>query len=237
MRSSALGSLEELAAPWFSALHFEGIAGLLLSPGKGLFWYAPPMLFALAAAPALARRHRAAAIALAAYAVTAITFLGRFRYWHGDWGWGPRYAAPLFVAAAPLAWLVAERIEGARSWVKAAALAALVAAIALQAAPVAGRPVPYHFALVLAPLEAQGRLATRPITRPPGPEDYGILYFAPQHSMIVSLSRGLARAAGREGFWKRVLRALVVPIAAGGFVAGAWIGSARRVRGSAERTA
>jgi hypothetical protein len=236
-RPNALGTLEDLAAPWFSILHLQGIAGLLLSPGKGLFWYAPPMLLVALAATTLARRHRTEALAIGAYGLVAIVFFGRFRYWHGDWGWGPRYVAPLFLAAAPLAWLVAERIRAARPRVKAAGLSALVGAVLLQAGPVMGRPVPYHFALVLAPLEAKGELSTRPVTRPPGPEDYGVLYFAPQNSMLVSLARGLARATGKDGFWERVLRALVVPLAAGVFVAHAWSLGPRDERTAVDRAA
>jgi hypothetical protein len=226
-RASALGTMEDLAAPWLSALHLEGVVGLLLSPGKGLFWYAPPMLLVAAATPTLARRHRAAMLAIGLYALAALAFFGRFRFWHGDWAWGPRYVAPLFVAAAPAAWLVAERLRGARPRAVAAALALLVAAVTIQAAPVVGRPIPYHFALVLAPLAAEGRLATRPVTRPPGPADYGILYFAPQHSMIASLARGLARAAEKPGLWRYALRALVVPLAAGMFVARTWRSGSR----------
>lgn len=231
MRTSALGSLEDLAAPWLSATHLQGMAGLLLSPGKGILWYAPPMLLVLAASGALVRRHRAAALAFAAYAAAEVLALGRFRYWHGDWGWGPRYLAPLLVSAAPLAWLADERLATARARVKVAALCALVAAVVLQAAPVVGKPIPYHFALVLAPLEAEHRLVTHPVTRPPGPEDYGIHYFTARNSMIVSLARGLARASVKEGFRWRLLRALLVPLAAGALVAGVWIVCERRARG------
>lgn len=232
---TALGRVEDLGAPWFSVLHLQGIAGLLLSPGKGLFWYAPPMLLVAAWAPVLVRRHRAAALTLGAYALATLVVFGRFRYWHGDWAWGPRYMAPLFIAVAPVAWLLAERVRETSPRGKAAAVALLVVAGILQMAPVVGKPVPYHFALTLSPLEAQGRLATHPLTRPPGPEDYVILYFAPQHSMIVSLARGLARAAEKPRFWERVLRALATPVCAGAFVA--WTARARWERVSAERTA
>lgn len=228
-QTSALGTFQDLAAPWLSWLHLQGMSGLLVSPGKGLLWYAPPMLLVVAAAPALARRHRPAAIGLAVYLAAAVVLFGRFRYWHGDWGWGPRYVAPVLVAAAPLGWLAVER-AGAALGRRAVLAGALLALMSLQAIPVVVRPVLHHFRLVVLPLEAEGRLATRPVTRPPGPEDYEIHYYAPQHSMLVSIWGGLAASRAKLGFWWRVLRVAAVPAAALGLV---WL--AGRARGPVPR--
>ncbi len=129
MRPSALGQLDQLASPWFSRAHLEGMAGLLVSPGKGLFWYAVPLLGVVAVAPLLVRRHGATIAALGAQLVASMFVFGSFRYWHGDWAWGPRYVAPLCVAAAPLAWCIVERVHARPRGPRLAAGAALLLAI------------------------------------------------------------------------------------------------------------
>lgn len=80
------GRLEGLAYPFF-----RGLYGLLLSPGKGVAWYSPPLLLAMLAARPFFRRHRAEALACLAIAVTHLAFYSRLTLWNGDWAWGPRY--------------------------------------------------------------------------------------------------------------------------------------------------
>jgi hypothetical protein len=73
----------------------EGLFGLFLSPGKGLFWYAPisiAILFGL----------RLSFIAQRRYAVTVMLILAvhvsiysRFSVWSGEAAFGPRYMLPL----------------------------------------------------------------------------------------------------------------------------------------------
>jgi hypothetical protein len=196
LQLGAPGEAAPLNLPWWSTGHLEGMAGLLVSPGKGLFWYAPPLLGVLAAAVPLARRFGPTLAALGVQLAVSVLVFGRFRYWHGDWAWGPRYVAALCIAAAPLAWwLVARALTPGRrgGLVGPAAVAAL---IALQALPVVGQPVEHHFALTLSPLAASGRLVTRPVTRPPEPQDFRVLYFEPASSPFVSLARGFGRSLG-----------------------------------------
>ena len=183
-----------LNMPWGSTGQLEGMAGLLVSPGKGLLWYAPPLIAVLAAAVQLARCFGPTMAALGAQLVATVLVFGRFRYWHGDWAWGPRYVSALCVAAAPLAWWLVDRAttpEWRRKWRIPAAVTAL---IALQAFPVVGNPVGQHFRFTLTPLEATGRLVTRPVTRPPEPGDFGVHYYQPANSPFVSLARGFGDA-------------------------------------------
>ncbi len=74
---------------------FEGIYGLLLSPGKGLLWYALPLLIAIFSWASFARRHRSEAIFIAILAVSLVVVFGAYSTWHGDGAWGPRYLVPL----------------------------------------------------------------------------------------------------------------------------------------------
>lgn len=179
---------------WWSSQHVEGMVGLLVSPGKGLFWYSPVLIGVLAAAVPLARRFGSTMAALGVQLVASVVVFGRFRYWHGDWAWGPRYVAALCVAAAPLAWWWVARAGEGRSMRRGLVL--LLPLIALQALPVVGDPVGNHFELTLRPLEASGQLVTHPVTRPPEPEDFRVHYYRPVNSPFVSLARTFGRALG-----------------------------------------
>ena len=62
----------------FATPFFEGFYGLLLSPGKGLFWYNPLLFAAVAAWPAFYRRFRAEALLAAAVVLAAPQLQVRF---------------------------------------------------------------------------------------------------------------------------------------------------------------
>ena len=90
----------------FSGDWLQGVVGLLVSPGRGLFLYAPLLLLALPAAPAFLRRHRSDAL-LAWGVVLAHLFLyGKWFMWHGGYAWGPRFMIPtlpfLVIGLAPV---------------------------------------------------------------------------------------------------------------------------------------
>jgi hypothetical protein len=74
---------------------YEGIYGLLLSPGKGLILYAPPVLLLLWGWQRFAREHRAEAWFVGVLAATMLAVFGSFAVWHGDGAWGPRFLVPL----------------------------------------------------------------------------------------------------------------------------------------------
>jgi hypothetical protein len=84
-----------LAERTFGEPVMSGLAGLLVSPGKGLLWYMP-LVFALpVVARSFARRDRAFAALSAALVLAPLLFYANVLYWHGDPAWGPRY---LYVA-------------------------------------------------------------------------------------------------------------------------------------------
>jgi hypothetical protein len=79
----------------FTAPLGEGLWGLLLSPGRGLVWYAPPVVLAVIGAPLFLRRNPAAgATALLLVAANLLVY-GAWHAWHGGWGWGPRLILPV----------------------------------------------------------------------------------------------------------------------------------------------
>jgi hypothetical protein len=74
---------------------FEGVLGLLLSPGKGLLWFALPLLLALWGWPRFARNHRPEAAFIITLALPVIGLFSLYSFWHGDGSWGPRYLIPM----------------------------------------------------------------------------------------------------------------------------------------------
>ncbi len=94
VRSGNLLDLGYAPDETFSTPLWRGLAGLLISPGKGLFLYSPILLAALAGLPALFRRDRATALLSLGVAIAfPLLYAGWFMWW-GGWSWGPRFLVP-----------------------------------------------------------------------------------------------------------------------------------------------
>jgi hypothetical protein len=72
-----------------------GFYGLLFSTGRGLIWYAPPVLAGVAGYSCFYRQNKSAARALALLAVIWIALHSCYQGWDSGWGWGPRYLLPI----------------------------------------------------------------------------------------------------------------------------------------------
>ncbi|MGI8588978.1 MAG: ArnT family glycosyltransferase [Chloroflexia bacterium] len=95
-----------------------GLYGLLFSPGKGLIWYAPPVLLTPFALVACLRRGvlRAEAAAISAQAVIVLVFHALWSSWEGNIAWGPRLILPLVpLLLLPLGAL-ADEVWARRAW-------------------------------------------------------------------------------------------------------------------------
>ena len=77
----------------------RGLYGLLLSPGKSIFLYAPLFLFALISIPAMWRRSRFIATLAALLPAATLIFYARYSQWEGGYAYGPRYIVPALVVA------------------------------------------------------------------------------------------------------------------------------------------
>jgi hypothetical protein len=97
----------------FSTPLARGIAGLLVSPGRGLIWFAPPVLLALAGWPALRRRNARLAATAAAMGVALLVLAAKFYQWHGGGVWGPRLLVPVLPVLLLSAAEVFERLPSA----------------------------------------------------------------------------------------------------------------------------
>ncbi len=72
-----------------------GFAGLMASPAKGVFWYCPVLLLALAGGRAFWRRDRTCALAILAASAAWLLLISRYYQWYGGGCWGPRFLVPL----------------------------------------------------------------------------------------------------------------------------------------------
>ncbi len=118
----------------FSGDLAEGLYGLLVSPGKGIVWYAPPLVLLPFGLIWLYRRDRGAALLCGSLVLATLLFYGKVTFWHGDGAWGPRYlnmALPFM--ALPLVALADAALAGRRGAALALG-ASLILAVPVQIA-------------------------------------------------------------------------------------------------------
>lgn len=88
----------------FATPLLDGLAGMLLSPGKSVLLYNPVLLLAIPGFLLLCKRSRGLAAIIAAVLATTLIFHARFTVWAGDLTWGPRYLASTLGIAMLAAW-------------------------------------------------------------------------------------------------------------------------------------
>lgn len=74
-----------------------GLYGLLLSPGKSVFVFAPPVILALAGLRQLWKLERGAATLAMVFPAIYLFFYARYTQWEGGYCVGPRYLVPSIV--------------------------------------------------------------------------------------------------------------------------------------------
>ncbi len=84
-----------------------GLFGLLLSPGKGLLFYAPPLVLAGLGIVRAWQKERRLTVLVGLVAAVVTLISAKYPVWHGGYCYGPRYLVPLvpllFLLAVP--WL------------------------------------------------------------------------------------------------------------------------------------
>lgn len=76
---------------------WEGVWGLLLSPGRSVFLFSPPLVLAFLGLSKTWKTKPHVLWMLGLCFPPAFFLYAKYEAWSGDWGWGPRYLVP-FVA-------------------------------------------------------------------------------------------------------------------------------------------
>ncbi|MDE3076258.1 MAG: hypothetical protein KGJ86_12590, partial [Chloroflexota bacterium] len=90
-----IGNAWAVASHTFNSDLWAGLYGLLLSPGKSVFLYSPPLIAGAVAIPALWRKAWREAVLLVGLFGLQVFLMARTAVWPGDSAWGPRYLVPL----------------------------------------------------------------------------------------------------------------------------------------------
>jgi|GEM_PF-616930 len=72
-----------------------GFLTLLVSPGKSILFYSPPIILGLAGIRRLWRHKPQVGCIIVASSVVLVLFISTISFVGGDWCWGPRYLTPL----------------------------------------------------------------------------------------------------------------------------------------------
>lgn len=113
-------------AAMFTTPIWTTLYGFLLSPGRSLFLYSPPVILAPFAYVRFWRARRVETLLFAAIVAITLFTYSTFAHWHGDWAWGPRFLLPVLpFLVIPLGYL----LESRRWSIALAALAVLGAGV------------------------------------------------------------------------------------------------------------
>ncbi len=114
----------------FQTPFWVGLEGFLISPGKSLFMFAPPILLALAGLRRLWHRDSGLALVTAFTPVVYLLFFMTYTQWEGGYCYGPRYLVP----AIPLLCLgLGPALQGATARLRQLAVILFVLGFAVQA--------------------------------------------------------------------------------------------------------
>jgi hypothetical protein len=72
-----------------------GMAGLLLSPARGLLWYSFPVILGLIGFPQFFKREKVLAWLMVAVIAMQVIVFSLWWEWWGGYGWGPRFLLPI----------------------------------------------------------------------------------------------------------------------------------------------
>lgn len=114
-----------------------GLKGLLISPGKGFFYYSPAAILFFFSIKPFSQRNPGAAICFISIITTYLLFISKFLFWHGDFAWGPRYLlilTPFLII--PIAEIFDSVIWGKKSFIRKFISFIFVMSLAIQIAAI-----------------------------------------------------------------------------------------------------
>ena len=113
----------------FNIPFYTGLFGLLLSPGKGFFYFAPVAVVGIVGFIRLLKKRSPSALLWAGLMVVNLLFYCKYFAWGGDGSWGPRY----LMALIPFVVLpVGEIIEEGKAMWQRVVYALIVLGIVIQ---------------------------------------------------------------------------------------------------------
>lgn len=121
------GKLSDSLIPLFGN-PLAGLLGLLVSPGKSVLLFSPPVILAILGWRAFRRAHPRLAGAVLGATLGHLALISTLTFYGGDWAWGPRYLVvlmPLWALPMPFA---LERLERFGQRGRKAIVAGVVAA-------------------------------------------------------------------------------------------------------------
>ena len=121
------------------------VYGLLFSPGKGLFIYAPIFVLSMVGLVGLVRRNAGAGLLILLSVVSVVCLYGYYWTWYGGMCWGPRFLVPLGpLLSLPLAqiWLLRKKKWAIAGW------AIVFLSLAIQFVASTASYVPYYLSVV-----------------------------------------------------------------------------------------
>jgi hypothetical protein len=152
-------SLKEVSPRFFSVPLGSGIAGLLVSPGKGLFVFSPFLLFLLARPAVPGPAGDRALDACLACGAAALVLIYATIDWRGGSGYGPRFMTDLLPI---LIWLLVPVVTRLRRTGRAAFLAAVAVSVLIQMVGVFYYPAGESDRVLLGSFEADWKIGNAP---------------------------------------------------------------------------
>jgi hypothetical protein len=134
----------------FSTPLLVGLWGLLLSPGKSFFLYAPVTLLAFGCLRSFVRYRRKEALLVIGISILFVIFHARWWSWAGDWAWRPRFLLVITPYVLLPCGLFFEKWKQLTSFCRCLALILVVLSVGIQFLGVAAHPFSY--------IEVRGRV-------------------------------------------------------------------------------
>ena len=117
---------QRLGFDLFSGTTFlTGLSGLLMSPGKGFFYYSPIAILFFFTIGYFSKKHLEIALCFICLILTYILFHSNYMFWHGDWAWGPRHISMI----TPFLMIPLAELFSSNAWIKIKLLRAIVYSI------------------------------------------------------------------------------------------------------------
>jgi hypothetical protein len=120
------------AAVRFTTPLWLGFMGQTISPGKGLLWYSPVLVFAPCGWRMLYQRYKPEAFLFLSFILANLLFYSKLSNWSGDWCWGPRFTILIIPFLGVGLGSFLHRRHGWNRWLRSSWLFVLALSLAVQ---------------------------------------------------------------------------------------------------------